>query len=176
MNNKDLARVNRKLNSPDEGTYRKVRPYCFARLVSGGFYFGGKMDVNRFRRVMWLVVVFVFIACLMARCGAEEVKHFKAKEFACKCCGKVVIDNTLISRLEKLRHELGDMPIVITSGYRCPFHNKATGGAKRSQHCQGKAVDIKVAHYTPQEVAHLAKMVGFTWVRAYRSWTHVDIR
>jgi uncharacterized protein YcbK (DUF882 family) len=124
-------------------------------------------------------MVIVFIAFLMSMCDkahSAEVNHFKNSEFSCKHCGKIVIDSRLIARLEKLRHELGDTPIVITSGYRCPKHNKAIGGAKRSQHCQGKAVDIKVAHYTPQEVAHFAKMMGFTWVKAYRSWTHLDVR
>jgi len=72
MNIKDLAKVNRKLNSPDEGTYRKVRPYCFARPSRGVLYLGGNMDKNRIRRVMWLVVVMVLIGCLMGRCGAEE--------------------------------------------------------------------------------------------------------
>ena len=33
-------------------------------------------------------------------------------------------------------------PIKINSFYRCPDLNKAIGGSKKSQHCQGRAMDI----------------------------------
>jgi peptidoglycan hydrolase-like protein with peptidoglycan-binding domain len=51
---------------------------------------------------------------------------------------------TLMERLEIVRKAVGDMPIVIRSGYRSPDYNKKVGGAKRSQHLYGKAVDIYV--------------------------------
>ena len=53
--------------------------------------------------------------------------HFKHSEFRCKCCGKLPssgIDPALVLKLEILRKLLGDKPIVIRSGYRCPSHNK----------------------------------------------------
>jgi len=42
---------------------------------------------------------------------------------------------------EPLRLWVGG-PIKINSFYRCPKLNKAIGGSKRSQHCEGKAIDI----------------------------------
>ena len=42
--------------------------------------------------------------------------------------------------LEPMRAKLG--PIRITSGYRSPEKNAAIGGAKRSQHMLGEAVDL----------------------------------
>tara|TARA_B100001057_G_scaffold343979_2_gene344912 strand:- start:1889 stop:2350 length:462 start_codon:yes stop_codon:yes gene_type:complete len=42
---------------------------------------------------------------------------------------------------EPLRLWVGG-PIKINSFYRCPKLNKAIGGSKRSQHCEGRAVDI----------------------------------
>lgn len=43
--------------------------------------------------------------------------------------------------LDKLREEIG-IPIVVTSGYRCPLLNVAVGGADSSYHLYGKAADI----------------------------------
>ena len=44
--------------------------------------------------------------------------------------------------LEPLRHALG--PVRISSGYRCPALNAAIGGARCSQHMEGRAADISV--------------------------------
>lgn len=43
-------------------------------------------------------------------------------------------------------------PIVITSGYRSPQINKLIGGSNTSQHLSGKAADIHVQGYTPQQM------------------------
>jgi hypothetical protein len=102
-------------------------------------------------------------------------KHFDSKEFACKCCGRTKINIELIIALEKLR-ELVGRPIIITSGYRCPKHNKEVGGVEHSQHTLGNAVDIKVKGVPPSEVAKLAKQCGFTWTKVYATWTHCDVR
>lgn len=39
-----------------------------------------------------------------------------------------------------------NMPITISSGYRCPQLNTAVGGAARSYHMEGRAVDIYCAN------------------------------
>ena len=44
--------------------------------------------------------------------------------------------------LNNLREKLGS-PIYINSAYRTPAVNKQVGGAKRSLHMQGRAVDIR---------------------------------
>lgn len=125
------------------------------------------------------VLVFWFVVCalgvLVSRAFGAEC-HFHDKEFACKCCGKILVDKNLIPKLEQLRSALGNNPIVITSGYRCKKHNTEVGGVKHSQHCLGRAVDIKVESKTPEQVAEAAKKLGFTFVKTYASWTHVDIR
>lgn len=73
---------------------------------------------------------------------AKGITHFKVKEFACPHCGKIKIDINLLVKLEELRKAVGNKPLVITSGYRCPTHNRNVGGASRSQHIYGKAADI----------------------------------
>lgn len=47
-------------------------------------------------------------------------------------------------RLEILRHELGDKPMAIASWYRSPQHNRAVGGAAKSQHMSAVATDHPV--------------------------------
>lgn len=42
---------------------------------------------------------------------------------------------------EPLRKEVGG-PIKINSFYRCPELNQAIGGSSRSQHCEGRAIDL----------------------------------
>ena len=46
-----------------------------------------------------------------------------------------------INMLEPVRARYG-APIKVTSGYRCKQLNAAIGGATKSQHCLGQAVDV----------------------------------
>ena len=43
--------------------------------------------------------------------------------------------------LEPLRQHVG-VPVIISSGYRCPALNQAVGGVPNSQHLKGEAADI----------------------------------
>jgi len=51
---------------------------------------------------------------------------------------------TVMDRLERVRERIGDKPLMIRSGFRSVGHNMKVGGAKRSQHLYGKAVDVHV--------------------------------
>lgn len=73
---------------------------------------------------------------------AKGIKNFKVQEFACQHCREIKIDINLLVKLEELRKAVGNKPLVIRSAYRCPVHNKNVGGASKSQHLYGKAVDI----------------------------------
>ncbi len=127
------------------------------------------MTVQSFRRIMRFAVFCVLMGCLLYLCSpkarSEEIQgsFYKLKP-------------ALIVKLKALHKELGYPKIIITSGYRNAKHNKEVGGVKNSQHLYGNAVDIKVSHYTPQEVAHFAKMIGFVFTKTYKTWTHIDVR
>ena len=54
--------------------------------------------------------------------------------------------------LEPLRTHLGDSPIIIHSGFRCPAVNKAVLGVPTSQHLLGQAADISSPCYTADEL------------------------
>lgn len=104
--------------------------------------------------------------------------HFKVKEFACKDGSAITfIDDYMVTILEILRKELGDKPIIITSGYRTPTQNAKVGGAKYSYHMRGMAVDIRVNGISAKEVAKaLDKIVGSSGIIVYKSWVHFDVR
>ena len=53
--------------------------------------------------------------------------------------------------LEPVRAHYG-RPVVISSGYRSPALNRATGGAASSQHCKGEAADFEVPGISNVEV------------------------
>ena len=105
--------------------------------------------------------------------------HFKKREFACKCCGRLPakgIDPLLIARLECLR-AFFKRPIIVTSGFRCTKHNRRIGGAEKSLHTKGKAADIKIPGVSPRAVqARCKECFPDGGVGSYRTHTHVDTR
>lgn len=113
-------------------------------------------------------------------------KNFNLSEFQCKCgcempynVEKNIIE--LADNLQILRDHL-NKPINLTNGFRCITHNKSVGGVKNSQHILGKAADIKVKGFSPNEIAdaieHLMEEGKFKMggVGRYNTFTHVDIR
>ncbi|PXF60098.1 MAG: peptidase M15 [Deltaproteobacteria bacterium] len=107
-------------------------------------------------------------------------KNFSRHEFACRCCGRTKINQRLVDALQELRDLTGE-PVRISSGYRCPEHNQAIGGATRSQHLLGTAADIVVIGMTPAEMYRLAEDVeafrnGGIGVYPDKGFIHVDVR
>jgi uncharacterized protein YcbK (DUF882 family) len=83
-----------------------------------------------------------------------------------------------LTKLEELRVKWGK-PITITSGYRCPTHNAAIGGASRSRHMVGDAVDISITGMTGDEKYRFLKLIieeGWTGVGLHKQFYHVDTR
>lgn len=72
---------------------------------------------------------------------SHDTKNFKLSEFACKCCGENHIDQRVIELAQKLRDEL-NVPVLVTSGYRCKEHNARVGGVPGSYHTFGLAADL----------------------------------
>lgn len=107
-------------------------------------------------------------------------RNFYRDEFACRCgCGFDTVDTRLIEGLERLRGTLGDAPIMINSACRCDSHNRRVGGSYGSQHTLGKAADIVVRGFTPQEVAiQASRLPEFNngGIGIYATFTHLDVR
>lgn len=105
-------------------------------------------------------------------------EHFSLREFACKgqrCCDTVQLDEALVTVLEMIRTHF-NKPVIINSGYRCPSHNKAVGGAAGSLHTKGMAADIVVQEVKPLEVAQYAEEIGVLGIGLYADFVHVDTR
>jgi uncharacterized protein YcbK (DUF882 family) len=106
----------------------------------------------------------------------KNATYFRPSELACKCCGKVHIDDKLIDLLDAIREKVGE-PVYITSGYRCENRNKKVGGAKHSQHVLGKAADIRVKSMSTKQLAKfLEKNFKIGGMGIYPTFVHVDVR
>lgn len=104
--------------------------------------------------------------------------NFKSTEFDCHgggCCNTTKVDLDLVVILQKIRDHFG-VATVINSGYRCPTHNKAIGGASQSYHMKGQAADINVKGIAPSEVAKYAESIGVLGIGLYDNFVHVDTR
>lgn len=125
--------------------------------------------------------------------------HFSLAEF-CRSdlAARRGIDNTLpaelvpaarqtLEMLERIRQQLSqiagrDVPILITSGYRCPALNLAIGSSSTSDHPRACAADINARAFgTPLQVCQaLAPMVSQLGIGQliyeFGSWVHVSTR
>lgn len=89
---------------------------------------------------------------------------------------------TLAREFEAVR-ELVGLPILVTSAYRTPAWNRRIGGARASQHMQGRALDL-----TPVKGVTVAQLYRAVMMRArdpqskirgvgrYRNFVHMDVR
>lgn len=105
-------------------------------------------------------------------------KNFRVREFRCKDdTDPIFIDSDLVDVLQKVRDHFGKA-VTITSAFRTASHNKKVGGATYSQHCYGKAADIKVSGVTPSVVADFVEtlMPSTGGIGRYSTFTHVDVR
>lgn len=90
---------------------------------------------------------------------------------------------------EWVRQAIGGLPLFVVSGYRTPSWNAHVGGARYSQHVQGRAVDLSPPrgvsldelHQIVLDVAHGVRYpYDDSWlirgVGRYGTFIHLDIR
>lgn len=117
---------------------------------------------------------------LLSVWSKEDFPHFIPEEFMCKCgCNQIKLSDNLLRIVSSIRNQIG-VPIIITSGYRCPEHNKKVGGHPNSYHTKGLACDIKVVTYQwPKLILalfdHKIERIGFYLKRNNLKWIHIDI-
>ena len=115
----------------------------------------------------------------LAKDGTKALsKNFRVREFRSKDgADPIIIDPALVTVLQQLRDRVG-RPVVITSGYRTPSHNRSVGGAAYSQHLYGTAADIQVSGVTPKTLAkHAEAILPDTGGIGIYTWgIHVDTR
>lgn len=106
-----------------------------------------------------------------------ETSNFKREEFVCPCgCGFDEVDPSLIEGLQQLRDKL-EKPIHVSSGCRCPSHNRKVGGGTYSRHLLGQAADIMVVGMTGEELYQTASSIPlFRGFGVGGHYLHVDTR
>jgi len=120
--------------------------------------------------------------------------HFTLEELtASDTAKKKGLDNTpnaeALANLARLAEFLEDVrvlfnaPILVTSAYRGPEVNAAIGGAKKSDHMDGRAADIKVKGVSVDEVVQAIIGSDLSYDKVIREfadsktggWTHLSI-
>ena len=99
---------------------------------------------------------------------------FSPREIACKGTGSVLINEDALDKLQALRNRLGK-PLVLTSAYRSPEHNRAVGGAKASKHgrhcvrrSDGKPRSARVRGGRSIGGLHRLRILYPLWLHAHR--------
>lgn len=115
-------------------------------------------------------------------------RHLSWKELACNdgtSYPREFIDDGRVFKLadafEQIRSLCGGYPIRVLSAYRTPSWNRKVGGAPKSQHVEGRALDLKPpSHLTVKQFYDLIranhKDFGIQGMGLYRTFVHIDIR
>ena len=69
----------------------------------------------------------------------------------------------LATLLEEVRTLLGDHPVIVHSGWRCPGLNEAIGGSETSQHCKFQAADFHVLNIGLSDVFGRIRASELAW-------------
>ena len=78
-----------------------------------------------------------------------------------------------------LRIALGDKPVIILSGNRCPEENKRGGGHHNSAHIpkpDGEAADIRIKGVKPIDIGLAAEKIGGLRIGIARTYVHLDTK
>lgn len=101
--------------------------------------------------------------------------HFSYSEFEDDCYGGFsggpVSESTVrrglrqvMWKLEALRAKIGDVPLIVASGFRGQGCNASVGGASNSQHLYGTAGDVSSPYTTYCTIAQNARTSGFSGI------------
>ena len=112
--------------------------------------------------------------------------HFNVREFRCQCgqSHETLIASELVDKLEALYTVLNCSKIIVTSGYRCPEHDKVVGGTSSGQHTKGTAADVCCYGQDGQPISSKAVCCkaqdlgfgGIANITAAYQYTHLDVR
>lgn len=82
----------------------------------------------------------------------------------------------MAEKMEQVRSLFGNIPIMITSWYRDPSTNRRVGGASKSTHLLGHAVDFNVQGLSPKEVQRRLDGYWSGGLGYGKGFTHLDCR
>lgn len=105
--------------------------------------------------------------------------NFQVKEFACSDGSDVVVIHPFIPHICQLVRNKFNMPFSPNSAYRTVTHNKSVGGANKSNHIYGRAVDIPAKRgVTPKQLYDYVDTLFGEWgeIGIYTWGIHVGIQ
>ena len=116
----------------------------------------------------------------------QLTQHFNTSQFKCKC-GKphdFKVSDELVQNLEKLYNELRCSSVSISSGFRCPDHDKAVGGKGNGKHTMGLAADCTFKNQngvviSTKLISCKAQDIGFRGIANINTsytYIHLDMR
>lgn len=118
---------------------------------------------------------------------SKPSKHLTWAELACKDGTSYPYEYAQDGRLVKLVTMFEDIrsiynkPITVISAFRTPEWNRKIGGAKHSQHVQGRALDLKPPKGISieqfyEDIKYHAYAFGIRGIGRYKTFIHVDFR
>lgn len=115
-------------------------------------------------------------------------KHFTLAEFTTSdtATRKGIVNTPTPEQVENLKmvastleviRELVQQPVHVSSGFRCPALNKATGGSAKSAHMEGLAADIWVEGMPAKALARKIADAGIPVDQLIYegSWVHIGL-
>lgn len=109
----------------------------------------------------------------------DLTEDFSEWEFRCKCgCGICNVNRNFINKLQATR-TIAVIPFSISSGCRCPKHNKKEGGKKNSDHLTTKDIECEGADiecsrsYDRFKIIDAAYKAGFRRIFAHKGFVHL---
>jgi len=105
-----------------------------------------------------------------------KLRYFDTSEFDCPIAGQGdKMDKNFLELLDEARH-IASTPFRITSGYRCPQHNKNVGGVPGSSHTKFVACDISCEDSARRYLIVSALMkVGIRRIGISDNFIHCDM-
>lgn len=102
-------------------------------------------------------------------------EFFSLSEFRCPCLEcETIVNPKLIHGLEQIRKAL-NVPILITSGYRCEAYNRKIGGVKDSAHLTGEGADIAITGSKIRYLMLERAVIWFQRIGLYDKHIHLDV-
>lgn len=106
----------------------------------------------------------------------QIMPDFNLREYASPDTEEVKIDARLVTIVQLIRYRMG-CKVIINSGYRTPEHNHKVGGALKSLHPKGLAVDVSPEDKNLVKLFEIA--AEFEEIRGlgiYETHVHIDLR
>ncbi len=97
----------------------------------------------------------------------QITKNFNLREFQSPDTQEVKISKKVVDKLQWVRDLVGK-PLIVTSAYRTPEHNKKVGGVKNSQHPRDLAPDISTVGHNVWLLRTYFRQAGFKEVIIYK--------